>query len=134
MRTLALAVAATSMLAAVPALAEKGGNGNGNAYGHDPKVCLLTFDGTFGADADVVKAQYLPLRIAERKVTDETTQGIAYYGPGELDPRPASVDFYYPEGSSSAVIGVNETSDTETLCEAFADYAESQDDDDDSDD
>ena len=130
MRRLLLTIAATTLLAG-PALAA---GKSADAPGQQPKVCLLTFDGTFGADADVVKAQYLPLQAAKHVKRDAATQGIAYYGFGALSAvQQAMIDFYYPDGSSSAVIGVNATSDTATLCEAFKAYADSQDDSDETD-
>ena len=63
MRLAIIAALAASTLVSAPAIAQ-----NGNAYGHDPKVCLVTFgspaERAGQADADVVKAQYLPVRIA----------------------------------------------------------------------
>lgn len=131
-RSLFAAVAASALILpsfAIPAQAARGGMGG--AVGKDPRVCLLTFSSSaqYGADAAVVKAQYVPLRIAVKHQTDPSTQGIAYYGYGALTAQQqAQIDFYYPNGSSSAVIGINETSDTQTLCAAFMEYAESQDD------
>jgi hypothetical protein len=101
----------------------------GGAIGQDPKVCLLTFSSAaqFGADAAVVKAQYVPLRIAQKLRRNASTQGIAYYGFGNLTAaQQAQIQFYYPNGSSSAVIGVTENADTQTLCNAFEQYAEDQ--------
>jgi hypothetical protein len=135
MKSLFAAAAASALILpsfAAPANAARGGMGG--AVGHDPKVCLLTFDSAaeFGADAAVVKAQYVPLRIATKLRKDPSTQGIAYYGFGDLSAsQQASINFYYPTGSSSAVIGVNENADTQTLCEAFMAYAEAQDEGDD---
>lgn len=136
-KSLFAAVAASALILptfAIPAHAARGGMGG--AVGKDPKVCLLTFSSSagYGADAEVVKAQYVPLRIAMKLEKDQSTQAIAYYGYGDLSAeQQASIDFYYPDGSSSAVIGVNQNSDTQTLCEAFMDYAESQDDESDDD-
>lgn len=132
MKSLFAAAAASALILpslTAPASAARGGMGG--AVGKDPRVCLLTFSSAaeFGADAAVVKAQYLPLRIAMKHETDSTTQGIAYYGFGELSAsQQANIDFYYPNGSTSAVVGVNENADTQTLCQAFMDYAEGQDD------
>lgn len=131
MKTLFAAAAASALILPISAPADAARGGMGGAVGQDPRVCLLTFSSAaeFGADAAVVKAQYLPLRIAIKHETDATTQGIAYYGFGELTAsQQASIDFYYPNGSTSAVVGVNENADTQTLCQAFMDYAESQDD------
>ena len=132
MKTLFAAAAASALILPSFAPAHAARGGMGKAVGKDPKVCLLTFEaGSYGADAGVVKAQYVPLRIAMKLQKDPATQGIAYYGYGELSAaHQAEIDFYYPTGSSSAVIGVNENADTETLCEAFMAYAESQDDED----
>jgi hypothetical protein len=134
MKSLFAAGAATALLLpalAGPAHAAKGGMGG--AVGKDPRVCLLTFSsaGEFGADAAVVKAQYVPLRIAVKLRKDPSTQGIGFYGPGTLTAaQAAQVQFNYPGGSSSPVIGVTAVSDTATLCEAWMAYAESQDDED----
>lgn len=127
MRKLALALVATSLLAA-PAVAAPG---NGKAYGHDTKVCLLGFntaaEAQAGADATVIKAQYLPLRIALTKAEGDDTQAIGFYGSGTLsDDELALIGttrlFNYPDG-----IG------TEEQCELYMDIAEqnSADDDDD---
>ena len=131
MKSLFAAAAASALILpsfAFPAHAARGGMGG--AVGKDPRVCLLTFASAaeFGADAAVVKAQYVPLRIALKlEARSSTTIGIGYYGPGELTATQAGqIDFYYPEGSSSPTIGVTETSDTQTLCEAWMEYAESQ--------
>lgn len=126
MRKLIVALSAVS-LAAAPAMAQ---NGKGHAYGHEPKVCLLTFSSAsqFGADAAVTKAQYVPLSIAEKLTRDTTTQGIAYYGFGDLSATDqARIDFYYPNGSLDPQLGVTENSDTQTLCNAFMDFAASND-------
>ena len=125
MRKTFLIVAAATLLG-TPAFAAD----HGHAYGHDPKVCLLTFTSADqrGADAAVVKAQYLPLSIAAKLRKDTTTQGVAYYGFGDLTTEQrALVDFYYPTGSFSDVIGVPNNADTKTLCQAFMTYAENHD-------
>jgi hypothetical protein len=132
MKSLFAAAAASALILptfAMPAHAARGGMGG--AVGKDPRVCLLTFSSAahFGADAAVVKAQYLPLRIAmKHEAKDTSTMGIGYYGYGDLSAQhEAHIDFYYPDGSSSPTIGVTETSDTKTMCQAFMDYAEGQD-------
>ena len=131
MKSLFAAAAASALILpsfAVPAHAARGGMGG--AVGQDPKVCLLTFSSAaeVGADAAVVKAQYVPLRIAVKlEAKSPSVSAIAYYGYGDLTAAQQSqVDYYYPEGSSSEVAGVTENSDTETLCTAFMAYAESQ--------
>jgi hypothetical protein len=117
MRIALMAALAASTLAAAPAIAQ-----NGKAYGHDPKVCLVTWgseaDRMSQADATVVKAQYLPLRIAMRKeaesdnVSDIYTYGTdGYTGDG--------VDYHYAGDS------------TEATCAMLAEIAESNDDSDD---
>lgn len=134
MKSLFAAAAASALILpsfAAPANAARGGMGG--AVGKDPRVCLLTFEaGQFGDDAAVVKAQYVPLRIAAKLRKDPSTQAIAYYGYGDLTAdQQTYINLYYPSGSSSAVVGVNENADTETLCKAFMEYAEMQDEGDD---
>lgn len=131
MKSLFAAAAASALILpafATPAHAARGGMGG--AVGKDPRVCLLTFSSAaqFGADAAVVKAQYLPLRIAvKHEAKNTTTMGIGYYGYGDLSAQhQAQIDFYYPDGSAAPDIGVTEVSDTKTLCQAWMDYAESQ--------
>jgi hypothetical protein len=129
MKSLFAAAAASALILpafATPAHAARGGMGG--AVGKDPKVCLLVFEeGQYGADAGVIKAQYVPLRIAMKLQARNDNSGIAYYGYGALTTeQQSSINFYYPNGSSSPTVGVTETSDTQTLCEAFMEYAESQ--------
>ena len=131
MKSLFAAAAASALILpsfAVPANAARGGMGG--AVGQDPRVCLLTFSSAaeYGADAAVVKAQYVPLRIAVKlQAKSPTTMGIGYYGYGNLTAaQQADVDFYSPNGDVSPTIGVTETSDTQTLCTAWMEYAESQ--------
>ena len=131
MKSLFAAAAASALILpsfAIPAHAAQGGMGG--AVGKDPRVCLLTFSSAaeYGADAAVVKAQYVPLRIAVKlQAKSPTTMGIGYYGYGALSAdQQAFVDFYSPNGDISPVIGVTETSDTQTLCAAWMEYAESQ--------
>jgi hypothetical protein len=123
MRNLILALATTALFAA-PAFAK---SDNANSYGQN-KVCLLTFSSAearaAGTDIEVTKAQYLPLPAAQQLKTDPSLMAIAYYGFGELSAEAqASIDFYYPTGSSDPALGVTENSDTETLCQAFKDFA-----------
>jgi hypothetical protein len=99
MRSLILSLAATSLLAG-PAFAQ-----GGNAYGHDPKVCLVTFgspeEAAGQADADVVKAQYLPLRIAMRKeLQSDSVSDIYTYGDDGYTG--AGVDYHYAGDSTEA--------------------------------
>jgi hypothetical protein len=133
MKSLFAAAAATALILPSFAPAHAARGGMGGAVGKDPKVCLLTFSSAAerGADAAVVKAQYVPLRIAVKLMKDPATQGIAYYGFGALSQAHQDMlDWYYPTGSFSTVAGVPDNADTETLCTAFMEYAESQDDED----
>lgn len=117
MRTLALALAASSLIAAVPAIAAPG-NGKGYAYGHDPKVCLVTFgtpeERAGQADADVVKAQYLPLRIALQKeqASDDVSDIYTYGDDGYVGD---GVDFHYAgdstEDTCAYLDGINNDED-----------------------
>ena len=57
----------------------------GNAYGHDPKVCLVTFvsedAAASQADVGVAKAQYLPLSIAMKlEMRSDSVSDIYTYG------------------------------------------------------
>lgn len=119
--TLALAVAS---LAAAPAIAAQG-NGKAYAYGHDPKVCLVTWateaDRLTQADALVVKAQYLPLRIALAKEAEsDDVSDIYTYGDDGFTGD--GVDFHYAGDT------------TEATCAYLASIGDSNTTDDDSDD
>lgn len=125
MRTLAVAIAATSMLVAVPAIAAKGGNGNGNAYGHGPRVCLITYDQALSQGLPlehVTKAQYLPLGVALKKDTDHSL--LVTYGPSGAT----------GEGIDHPQILVDDaatdpTMTTEEACNAIQAYVEENNDD-----
>ena len=97
MRSLILSLAATTMLAG-PSLAA-----NGNAYGHDPKVCLVTFvseeAAASQADAGVAKAQYMPLRIA--MIHEQRSDSISdIYPYGDDGFTGAGVDFHFAGDST----------------------------------
>jgi hypothetical protein len=68
-KSIFVAFAVSAMLAG-PTLAAPG-NGQGNAYGQD-KVCVVTVhtpeEALGGANADVVKAEYLPKPAADNRV------------------------------------------------------------------
>src|SRR5215213_10427988 len=98
MCTLIFALAATSALAG-PAFAA------GNAYGHDPKVCLVTFVSEAAAasqaDAGVAKAQYLPLSIAMKlEARSDSISDIYTYGDDGYTG--AGVDWHYAGDSTEA--------------------------------
>jgi hypothetical protein len=99
MRSLMISLAATSLLAG-PAVAA-----NGKAYGHDPKVCLVTFvseeAAASQADAGVAKAQYLPLSIALMlEQRSDSVSDIYTYGDDGFTG--AGVDFHYAGDSTEA--------------------------------
>ena len=77
----------------------------GKAYGHDPKVCLVTFvseeAAASQADAGVAKAQYLPLRIAMRlEMRSDSISDIYTYGDDGFTG--AGVDFHYAGDTTQA--------------------------------
>lgn len=120
MKILALALA-SSVLVTAPALAKSPFS---SPPGKDPRVCLLTFSSAAaadaGADAEVVKAQYLPLQIALKLAGDATVTGIGWYGAGELtaDQEAKITDsdlhfFNYPDA----------TVDTQDQCELYMQIA-----------
>jgi hypothetical protein len=132
------AVAAAAVLAptfTAPSLAQ----GRGRAIGHQPKVCLVTFSsttGNTGADADVVKAQYVPLAIAMKlEGRNDTLSDIYTYGATGY--QGAGVDYYIASPNDPAA-GITADMNTAQVCEALSDYADqnqaSDDDDDDDDD
>jgi hypothetical protein len=116
MRILALALAASSMLAAVPAMAASPYT---QPPGKDPKVCLLTFDSaTERNDVNVTKAQYVPLQIAAKLETrnDDYMDAFVY---GTTDPEIEGTTWAY------------DTRTTEETCAYLADLADDADEDDD---
>ena len=127
MRTIALAVAAATILA-VRALA-KNDDAPAHAYGKN-KVCLLTF-GTEagqagGADADVVGARFLPLPAAKQLESQNSLSDIYSYGPdGSTADGVRNVN---PVGNDPAV-GITDDMNTQQVCQAFADFAASKTDD-----
>jgi hypothetical protein len=132
MKKIALALAASSMLA-VPAMALEHTDGKGgNAYGKDPKVCLITYssdvsDGRGDPAEFVTKAQYLPLRIAMRKDTAQSL--IVTYGSGGYNG--PEVDIARVQYNDPTVSGIRMNSTTEEACTALSAYAEMRDMDDD---
>jgi hypothetical protein len=130
MNKFAMALAATSMLAAAPALADHNNKGGyGGKVGQDTKVCLITYDRatTMGLPAEnVVKAQYLPLRIALSK--DTSASLIVTYGSG--GPTGGGIDIANVSYNDSTVDGINIGSTTEEACMALEDYVEMRDDND----
>jgi len=77
----------------------------GNAYGHDPKVCLVTFvsedAAASQADVGVAKAQYLPLSIAMKlEMRSDSVSDIYTYGDDGYTG--AGVDYHYAGDSTQA--------------------------------
>lgn len=97
MRKIAAILAATTLLASGTSFAA---SPYATPPGQGPKVCLVTFgtaeEALAGADADVVKAQYVPLAIALKlearndAVADIYTYGDAGYDGDEVDHHVAS--------------------------------------------
>ena len=116
MRIALMAALAASTLASAPALAQS----NGKAYGHQPKVCLITFSVAGSqADADVVKAQYVPLAIAMKlEARNDAYADIYTYNEAS---QPSGVDFNIMGGSLT----------TEEQCNVFMEATEDDDGDDD---
>jgi hypothetical protein len=131
MKKLAMALAATSMLA-VPAMAQNMGNkgGFGGKVGQDPKVCLITYssdvsDGKGDAAEFVTKAQYLPLRIAVSK--DTMSSLIVTYGAnGATRAEYPEIDIDRVQYDDTTVDGINVNSTTEEACEALEEYVENR--------
>lgn len=122
MRTTALILAASTLLAG-PALAEP----KGNAYGKDPRVCLVTFESaaaaTSGADTGVIKAQYLPLSIAVKlEAKNDATSNIFTYGPSGFTG--TGVDNHVAAPSDPA-LGITANMTTQQVCSILAAYGES---------
>jgi hypothetical protein len=116
------ALAASTLLTTTPAAAA------GNAYGHQPKVCLLTFSvAGSSADADVVKAQYVPLAIAQKlEARNDAFADIYTYNETTTF---AGVDFNIVNGSDPA-LGITADMNTEEVCNIFMDATDGDDDDD----
>jgi len=98
MRTLIIVSLAVSSALSGPAIAA-----NGKAYGHDPKVCLVTFVSVEAAasqaDVGVAKAQYLPLSIALiHEARSDSISDIYTYGDDGFTG--AGVDFHYAGDST----------------------------------
>lgn len=112
MRKLLMAALVVSSALSGPAFAA------GKAYGHDPKVCLVTFvseeAAASQADAGVAKAQYLPLRIAMMlEARNDSVSDIYTYGADGYTG--AGVDYHYAGDSTEAtceyLAGIGATSD-----------------------
>jgi hypothetical protein len=134
MRNLILALAATTLLGA-PAAVAQSGNGNGNAYGQGPRVCLVTFaDGSNTLASNVIKAQYLPLGVAlnhKARVMNDYQLIITYGTSGATG---TGIDYSrINAGGFDLANTFNATTTTQVACEFLADYAESRDMDDDDD-
>jgi hypothetical protein len=124
MRIALIAALAASTMFAVPAAA-----GPGNAYGHQTKVCLLTFSvAGSSADADVVKAQYVPLAIGQKlEARNDSFADIYTYNEASLE---TGVDFNIVNGSDPA-LGITADMNTEEVCNVFMDATSDDDGDDD---
>lgn len=111
MRTALMSALAVSALLPTPAIAQ------GKAYGHEPKVCLLTFKvAGSSADADVVKAQYVPLPIAQKlEARNDAYSDIYTYNEAETF---AGVDHNVVNGSDPA-LGITADMNTEQVCNIF---------------
>lgn len=111
MRIALLAAVAASTVLSTPAAAQ------GKAYGQEPKVCLLTFSvAGSSADADVVKAQYLPLPIAQ-KLEARNDAFVDIYTYNETTTFPG-VDFNVVNGADPA-LGITADMGTKQVCEIF---------------
>ena len=123
MRIAFIAALAASTIAVTPAAAA------GNAYGQQPKVCLLTFSvAGSSADADVIKAQYLPLPIAQKlEARNDAFADIYTYNETTTF---AGVDFNVVDGSDPA-LGITPDMNTEEVCNIFMDATDDDDDGDD---
>jgi hypothetical protein len=111
MRIGLFAALAASTLLSTPAAAQ------GKAYGHEPKVCLLTFSvAGSSADADVVKAQYLPLPIAQKlEARNDAFADIYTYNEASTF---AGVDHNVVGGSDPA-LGITADMGTQQVCNIF---------------
>lgn len=123
MRIALIAALAASTLFTTPAAAA------GNAYGQQPKVCLLTFSvAGSSADADVVKAQYVPLAIGQKlEARNDAFADIYTYNEATTF---AGVDFNVVNGSDPA-LGITADMNTQQVCNIFMDATDDDDDDDD---
>lgn len=118
------AVAASALLGptfTAPAVSQP----QGNAYGHQPKVCLLTFSSAAarasGADAEVVKAQYVPLPIAVKlEARNDSIADIYTYNETTTF---TGVDANIQNPTDPAA-GITPDMTTEEVCTALAAYAE----------
>jgi len=124
MRTAMFALASCALLAG-PAAAQP----QGNAYGQDPRVCLVTFESaaaaTTGADTGVIKAQYLPLSIAMKlEAKNDATSNIFTYGATGFSG--TGVDFHIAAPSDPA-LGITAGMTTQQVCSILAAYGESRD-------
>ena len=111
MRIALLAALAASGLLSSPAVAQ------GKAIGQEPKVCLLTFKvAGSSADADVVKAQYLPLPIAMKlEARNDSFADIYTYNETTTF---EGVDRNVVNGSDPA-LGITADMNTQQVCNIF---------------
>ena len=130
MRTPLFALAACGLLAG-PAAAQSSlpSQAKGNAYGHDPRVCLVTFESAAaaqsGADTGIVKAQYLPLSIALKlEARNDALADIYTYGSTGFNG--TGVDHYVAAPSDPA-LGITANMTTEQVCSILARAAEERD-------
>ena len=115
MRTILMISLAVTSALSTPAFAA------GKAYGHDPKVCLVTFvseeAAASQADTGVAKAQYLPLSIA--MMLEQRNDSLSdIYTYGDVGYTGAGVDYHYAGDT------------TEATCEYLAGIGATDDDDD----
>ncbi len=126
-KTVLAAVAASALLA--PTLLAPA-NSQGRKVGHQPKVCLVTFGaetGNTGADADVIKAQYVPLPIAMKlEARNDTLADIYTYGATGFSG--AGVDFHVAAPNDPA-LGITPEMNTEQVCNILAAAADDEDED-----
>src|SRR5215217_4674681 len=111
-------VLAVSLLGAAPTMAQP----QGNAYGQQPKVCLITFESAAalasGANTGIVKAQYVPLPIAQKlQARNPTVMALYTYG---TNPAIAGVT----NVSSPSGQGITADMTTEQVCGILADQAD----------
>jgi hypothetical protein len=121
MRNVMFALGASALLAG-PAAAQP----KGNAYGQDPRVCLVTFESaaaaTSGADTGVIKAQYLPLSVALKlEAKSDSTSNIFTYGSGGFTG--AGVDTHVAAPSDPA-LGITANMTTQQVCSILAAFGE----------
>jgi hypothetical protein len=127
MKKAVIAAVAASTLLGPTFTAQALAQPRGHAYGQQPRVCLLTFSsttGNTGADADVVKAQYLPLAIAQKlEARNDSLSDIYTYGATGY--QGTGVDYYVMSPNDPA-LGITPDMNTQQVCSALEAYAEQQ--------